>query len=154
MKKLNLLLTIIIGLSILSCSSSDDHPQLSMSELLTQNSPWTFNHYEMINIIDAGNSSFAQSDVENSINQSNSGNIVTFNEDGTGSSFLPNEGTDNWQWEIVNDNQLKLTYDSGDVEIFENISVSSSQLFIEIESVVFDEIAIYEVTHYGKYFYD
>jgi hypothetical protein len=155
MKKLNLVLGILIGLMIFSCSSdSNDEPQLTLEELLIQGSPWTFSHYEMLNIIDAGNSSFDQADIENDINQNNNGEIVTFNNDGTGSDFIPNHGTDLWNWEIINGNQLKITFDGGNSDVIENISTTSSQMIIEIESVSYDEQAQYEVLHNGKYIYE
>ena len=59
MKKLNLFIGLLIGLMIFSCSSdNNDEPQLTVEELLVQGSPWTFDHYEMINIIDLGNSNY------------------------------------------------------------------------------------------------
>jgi hypothetical protein len=157
MKKLNLFFTILFITLIFSCSSDDNNAtELSITELLVQNSPWTFNHYKLINIIDSGNSDFTQADIENDINQNVGGNVLTFDEDGSGSSFLPEEGTDTWQWEIINSNQLKITYDGGNGEsdTFENISVSTSQFTVESESVSFDEVALFEVLHYGKFFYE
>jgi len=156
MKKLNLLLIIFIVLSILACSSDDNNDtQFSKEELLIQNSPWTFNHYEMINIVDAGNSDFTQTDIETDINQVVSGNVLTFNSNGTGSSFTPGEGTDTWQWEIINNNQLKILFDgTTESSTFENLNVSSSQLVIESESVSYDAVVGFEVLHYGKFFYE
>jgi len=144
----------ISSLTFFSCSSDDD-TVLSKEEILVQNSPWTFNHYEMINIIDAGNSDFTQTDIESDINQVVSGTILIFNSDRTGSTFTPGEGTDTWDWEILNDADLKISYDgTTDSDTFENLSITSSQLIIEAESVSFDEVALFEVLHYGKYFYE
>lgn len=157
MKKLNLLIGILVGLTILSCSSDDnnDNLQLSMSELLTKNSPWTFDRYEMLNIIDAGNSDFTKSEIENEINLLYNEQILNFNADGTGSAVFPNDEADIiWQWKIVNENQLQLSYEAGDSNIIENISVSNSQLIIKIESVTYDEDVVYEVLHLGNYIYE
>ncbi len=155
MRKLKLFAGLLICILLLNaCSSDDDNNQHTIDELLTANSPWTFNYYEMINIIDAGNSSFTQEDIENETNISNSDVTVTFNEDGSGSSFTPGEGTDSWDWEIINNNQLKIIFDGGETSIFENFNVTSSQLTIETESVSFDPVAIFEVSHYGKFYYD
>ncbi|NCO64935.1 MAG: hypothetical protein COZ17_13945 [Flavobacteriaceae bacterium CG_4_10_14_3_um_filter_33_47] len=155
MKKQNLLLAIIIGFLSLACSSdNNDEPQLSIKDLLTQGSPWTFNHYEMINIIDAGSSNFTQTDIQNDVNSRENGTVITFNQNGTGSVFIPNEGTDNWDWEIINGNQLKLTFDGINSDILENLNVSSNQLIIETESVSYDEDVQYEVLHNGKYYYE
>ncbi len=158
MKKLNLLLSILIGLTILSCTSDDDNdsPQTSMSELLTQNSPWTFNHFEMINIIDSGNSNFTQQDIETNINQEVNGQTVGFNSDGTGYTTIQGNVESNWEWEIVNGNQLKIIFDlaNNETEVYENFSVSSTELVLDYQAVSYDENAMYEVLHYGKYFYD
>ena len=155
MKKLNLFIGVLIVFIFFSCSS-DDSPeqQLTLKESLIQGSPWTYNHYELINIIDSGNSDFTQTDIENYTNESQNGNVITFNNNGTGSSFLPNEGTDSWQWEIINDNELKLTFDSGNTSIIENISATTTQMVIEIESVSYDEDVQYEILHYGKFIYE
>ena len=154
MKNLNLFIRLLVGFLVLSCSSDDDNePQVLMEELLINGSPWTFDHYELISIIDSGNSNYTQTDIENYTDDSQNGNIVIFKSDGTGSSSLPNEGTDNWGWEIVNNNQLKLNFGSGESDILENITVTSSQMVIEEQSVSYDESVQYEVLHYGKLIY-
>jgi hypothetical protein len=159
MKKLNLLLGIIIGLTILSCSSDDnnDNEELSMSELLTQNSPWTFDHYEMLSILDSGNSDLTQTEIENETDIAYAGQVLTFNSDGTGNATFPSDQEDDneiWQWQIINENQLQLTFDGGQTSILENITVSNSQLTIQIESVTYDEDVTYEVLHLGNFFYE
>jgi len=155
MKKLNLILGILIGFTILSCSSDNDSndPESTMSELLIQGSPWTFDHYEMVNIIDAGNSNFTQTDIENDVNLRENGITLTFNQNGICLVTIPNYGTDNWNWEIANSNQLKLTFEGAYTNIFENLNVSSNQLIFEGQSVSYDVSVQYEVMHYGKYYY-
>lgn len=154
MKKLNLFIGLLIVLTIFSCSSdNNDEPKLTMEELLIQGSPWTFDHYEMLNILDAGNSNYNKSDIETDINLAVNGEIIKFNSNGTGSVTLPEDGTDTWEWEIVNGNQLKLTFASGESDIIENIIFKSSKMIIEGQSVSYDDQAKYEVLHNGKYFY-
>ena len=156
MKKLNLLLGILIGLTILSCSTDEknDNPELSMAELLIQNSPWAFDHYELINIIDAGNSDFTQTDIENDVNSRENSTILTFNQNGIGFVSISGGGTVNWNWEIINGNQLKLIHNEANSSILENLSVSSTQLIFDVESVTYDQNVHYEVLHNGKYFYE
>ena len=157
MKKLNLLLGILIVLSNLSCTNDNDTNQLqTSSELLVQNSPWTFNHFEMTNIIDLGNSNLTQQDIETNINQEVAGQTVSFNENGTGFASIQGTVESNWEWEIVNGNQLKIIFDVtyNEFEIYENFSVTSTELVLDYEAVTYDENAMYEVLHYGKYYYD
>lgn len=141
-------------LFIVACSSDDDNSQLSVTDLLTQNSPWTFNHYEMATIIDAGGSDFTQQDIENDIDQANNGAFVTFNNDGIGSNFSPEEGIDTWEWEIVNTNDIMITFESGNTETLENFSVTSSKFSFEGEFITFDPVVDFEVLHYGKFIYN
>ncbi len=158
MKKLNLLLGILIGLTILSCSSdNNDNPQFTTEEELVQGSPWTFDHYEMLDILDAGNSNLTQTEIENETNISYAGQVLTFYNDGTGSATFPSDEEDDnatWQWDIVNENQLQLTFDDESTFIFENIAVSNSQLILQIETVTYDDDVTYEVLHVGNFIYE
>ncbi len=149
MKKLTLTLTLLIGILIISCSSNDSNPELSIEELVVQNSPWTFDHYELIEIIYDGNLSLTTEIVENNRNLQTMGQTLTFNSDGTGASYSPyfNE-TSNWNWEIVNTNQLKLTFDPSDIFTIENFNVTSNQLSFTGE----DEILVEALVN-GKYIY-
>mgnify|MGYP000921808165 CR=1 FL=1 len=155
MKKLNLLIGILIGLTILSCSSNDDNSQLSTEDLLIQGSPWTFDHYEVTSILDIGNSSYTEIEIESDTNQALEGGIITFNNDGTGSDFFPNNNGPEftWNWEIINNNQLK-TVSANGLSNTINISVTSSQLITESEEgYTYDEQADYDILHSGKVFY-
>ncbi len=155
MKKLNLLFGILVGLTILSCSSNDDdNSQLAITELLIQNSPWTFSHYEMIDIINSGNSNFTQTEIENDINSRENEIILMFNQDGTGSKSKPNEYTNNWNWEVVNGNQLKVYHVTLLITTEEIISVSANQLVTEHETGSYDESVQNHVIHNGKYYYE
>jgi hypothetical protein len=153
MKKLNLLLILFIGVIIFSCSS-DDNEQLTVKELLIQGSPWIFSKYEMIKIIDAGNSNFTKSELENDVNIQLKGSVLIFNQNGTYSVSYPNEGIETWNWKIINDNELKLIFDSGNSKIYKIFNVTTNQLIIEIPNVLYDQDVRYEVSHYGKAFYD
>ncbi len=151
MKKVNLLLIIFIGLLISSCSSGDDNTELSTEKILVQNSPWTFDHYEIIGVVDVINIDFTMKGLESEVNQKVSGNVFNFNLDGTGSRFFPEEETSFFQWEILKNNQLKITFNGGSIRtVFKELKVSSSQLTFEAESVSF---GVFKALHTGKYFY-
>ncbi len=110
----------------------------------------------MTNIIDLGNSNLTQQDIETNINQEVAGQTVSFNENGTGFASIQGTVESNWEWEIVNGNQLKIIFDVtyNEFEIYENFSVTSTELVLDYEAVTYDENAMYEVLHYGKYYYD
>jgi hypothetical protein len=152
MKKIYLILVLT---TFLSCNS-DDNTELSTIELITQNSPWSFDHYEMLNIVNSGSSNITQQEIETDINSSLLNLTLTFNTDGSGFASFPNEPNENWQWEIMPNNQLKLTYDisNQDYELFYNLNVTESHMIMEMESVTYDSDANYEVSHYGKYHFD
>ena len=79
---------------------------------------------------------------------------LTFNPDGSGFTSSVGEPNENWEWEIISNNQLKIIYDGGEFEIFNNLNVTSTILKMELESVTYDSDANYEVSHYGIYHFD
>ncbi|GHA51716.1 hypothetical protein GCM10007103_35200 [Salinimicrobium marinum] len=83
MKKIHLPVTILIALLFFSCSSDDDSPHLSQSELLVENRPWIFNHYEVIEIIDAGHSEITRQFIVEDMNFYAAGLTLSFNQNGT-----------------------------------------------------------------------
>ena len=137
----------------ISCNS-DDSSESSTINLLTENSPWTFDHYQMLNIVDAGSSVITQQEIEDDINSSLNGLSLTFNPDGSGFTSSVGEPNENWEWEIISNNQLKIIYDGGEFEIFNNLNVTSTLLKMELESVTYDSDVNYEVSHYGIYHFD
>ena len=137
----------------ISCNS-DDSSESSTINLLTENSPWTFDHYQMLNIVDAGSSVITQQEIEDDINSSLHGLSLTFNPDGSGFTSSVGEPNENWEWEIISNNQLKIIYDGGEFEIFNNLNVTSTLLKMELESVTYDSDVNYEVSHYGIYHFD
>lgn len=157
MKKLNLFIGLLIGFMILSCSSDDsnnDDPQSTTADLLIQGSPWTFDHYEMISIIDGGNSTMTQQEIETQTNQELSGSQINFSPNGTGFSSINGVIESDWEWEIINQDQLKITFASNQFEILDNLTISSNELTVEFVGATYDLDVDYEVLHNGKYFYN
>ncbi len=150
MKKIILFFLVTL---FISCNS-DDNSEPSTINLLTENSPWIFDHYQMLNIVDAGSSVITQQEIENDINSSLNGLSLTFNQDGSGFTSSVGEPNENWDWEIMSNNQLKIIYVGGEFEIFNNLNVTSTLLKMELESVTYDSNANYEVSHYGIYYFD
>lgn len=106
MKKIILFFLVTL---FISCNS-DDNSEPSTINLLTENSPWIFDHYQMLNIVDAGSSVITQQEIENDINSSLNGLSLTFNQDGSGFTSSVGEPNENWDWEIMSNNQLKIIY--------------------------------------------
>ncbi|UKM65052.1 hypothetical protein GSB9_01614 [Flavobacteriaceae bacterium GSB9] len=156
MKKLKVFIGFLIGFVIFSCSSesNDQSQQLAKEELLVQGSPWTFEHYKMINLIDAGNSTMTQQEIETKTNLDVSGNQISFSQNGTGFTSINGNTESIWEWEIIKQNQLKIIFCEDEFEIYDNLTVSSNELMIVYEAATYDPDAEYEVLHNGKYFYN
>lgn len=132
MRKLKSIIIVLIGLLALTSCSNNNDIELSNEELLVQNSLWSYDRYELISIIDQGNGDFTEEDWINFVDSEYSGSFMVFNEDGTGSSTLEQENeTNHWEWEITNENKLKLIFSSDEVYTY-NFSISSEELAIEI----------------------
>ena len=155
MKKLNVLTGLLFGIMLLSCSSNDSSSEISNEELLTTNSPWTFSHYELVTIIDSGNSNLSQTELENHINERDNGIVLVFNQDGSGSLTKQDEYSYDYSWEIINNDKIVLTYDTffGEVLI---VNISSNQLITTVENYTstYDENVDFWVLHNGNYFYE
>jgi hypothetical protein len=150
MKKTLLIIGILSGIIFISCSSEDN---INESELLTQKSPWTYNYYEMLNFTEKGNSDYTKEDAENNENQSNNGRTLSFNNDGTGSTSIPNGQLSEFNWEIYDQDQLKLTFNNGSSNTAKILKISSAQLVIQVQEASYDNIADFLVLHEGKIFY-
>ena len=65
MKKLNLLIRILIGITILSCSSDDsNNNQQTLSEMLINSSPWIFSSYDFIEVTEDNGTPNALTEME------------------------------------------------------------------------------------------
>lgn len=156
MKKISLVLILLLShIFFISCSEKENI-EISKEELMTNNSPWTFKNYEMVEIIDSGGSLLTKTEIESITNNRGKDNTMNFNSNGTGSSSSPSGGIVNWKWEINTDNQLKITYDNtnGENDVYNNFKVSNSKLSYEFQSVIFDSSISHEVLHYGNLIFE
>ena len=153
MRKLILLLVLSPFLISFSCDEENaEMTELSLSDLLVQGSPWTFDRYEMTTILDDMGSDITQQEIEDDIDQSSAGIIFTFNADGTGSEQGPSSPI-SWTWEIVNGEDLLITFSEGENQLFEEFGVNASEMYLAIEAVTFDEDLVVEVLHYGRLYF-
>ena len=98
------LLILSSALLLFSCSSNSDENSetLSNQELIVNGSPWTFSKYEITEIVDDKGYDLTQTEIDSVTNLENtrfSGQIVTYNPDGTG---MTNTGA-KFTWIIDND---------------------------------------------------
>ena len=153
MKKLNLIYGLLIGLMIFTSCSKDENTQLTKEELLVQNSPWTFDYYELINIVNQGNSTLTQQELETDMNQEIFGATISFSQNGTGSNSIQGGNISSWEWEITEFNELKLTF-NGDITdnyILNNIKVTENEFIYEEQVLTDDSSAGLSVIHYGEF---
>jgi len=137
-----------------SCSSDDNNTdavvEVQLEEAMVQNSPWTFDHYELINIVNTGTSTMTAAQIQSDMNLELNGFTLVFNEDGTGVTVIEGEESENWTWVIENENDLRIQFTGENVDLYSNLSFVNSQLKMESESVTFDSTANFEVLHYGS----
>lgn len=142
----------------ISCSSDDSSTdviaEVQLEEAMVQNSPWTFSHYEVINIVDAGNSTMTQTQIESNMNLQLGGFTLVFNQDGTGETVVEGEEGESWTWSIENDDDLKILYADNFSDVYSNLIILNGQLKMEAESVTFDSSANFEVIHYGSLIFE
>ena len=126
--KLVLLLSIILT-TIISCSKKDDDFTPSFENLIVENSPWKFNGVELTNVINNSNEDFDKTKFEIKIRETNDNVVYIFKADGTGEILDNNEIENTINWEILDDNKLKLSTTNNDWEsVFSSLNVTEAQL--------------------------
>ena len=131
MKKISLeVISVFLLVVLIACQSDDENIKSSTERILVENSPWSFNRYELINIIDPGDGNFTKEDVENFYNTYNDGSQVNYYENGSGLITLKNGETNEWLWRITNNNEMEITIDINNVNIFK-FNVSITELILE-----------------------
>lgn len=155
MKKLNSVFSLVFAIMLFTSCSSDDNNtdavgEVQLEEAMVQNGPWTFHHYEMINLVNAGNSTMTQVQIEGDMNLQQEGLTLVFNANGTGETVFEDEEGESWTWSIENGNDLKILYDDTVSDTYSNLSIINGKLKMEAESVTYDSTANLEVFHYGR----
>jgi len=155
MRKITLVAGLLFGLVLFnSCSSDDDTAdvvaEVQLEDVMVQNSPWTFNHYELINVVNAGTSTMTPAEIESDMNLQLAGFTLIFNQDGTGETVIEGEEGESWTWVIENGDDLRIVYPGNFSDEYLNLSLLNSQLKMESESITYDSTANFEVLHYGS----
>jgi len=146
---------LIILVFLTSCSSENDNTQLSIEKLLTQKESWTFDHYEHIKIVEGGNSNFTKENIENQINSTIFGQILTFIENGegiNGYTFVPDKGIESWKWKAIDNSTIEVNFFNPEKNvIYENVNVNNDKLIYEFQNEIDIDGVIGII--YGKYIY-
>lgn len=140
-----------------SCEIEEETPALSNSEFLVQQSPWNFKTYELIDILDIGDSMLTIQQIENEITNELTGVELSFYADGTGFSNNLGEDDSEFIWQILDDNQLRLDFTTDgfeDIELYENLLVSFNELRISSDGATFDSEVDFNVLHFGTLVFD
>ena len=135
-----------------SCNEDENTGVLSSSTLLVQESPWVFKTYELINILDIGNSILTEQQIANEITNELWGATLTFYENGSGFSDFPGEDDSEFTWQIINGNELQLDFtvdEFEDIEVYENLTVNSNELRISTNGSTYDTAIDFSVLHFG-----
>lgn len=152
MKKINLILGVFISLIAFSACNKEDEIILTPEELIVQYSPWNFTGLELINIVNNGNVDFDKQQWEDGVNESNENVFFVFNADGTVSVIEKNppnpDKVEYWNWEIINENQLKFYKDdSDDFTLFYDLKVTETHLEFALNDMEVDDNVIADVKY-------
>lgn len=120
---------------VLSCTNEDSEEiieePLSLLESMIDNSPWTYDRFEVVSIVQANGYDLQQSqidDFENESNQEFNGFTISFNDDGTG---IDTDGEFNWEWVNEKNGEMRIWNDTY------IISLNNSELVLGLQSFAF-----------------
>lgn len=153
MKTKNALIYFSLILFTFSCSTEKEEPepQLSVEQVMVAKSPWTFDHYEILEI-DYANSSFDENDIYDDMESRYEGHQLTFNEDGTGFNTSGEVGKQTWNWKVENDTLILIQENSEDARVKIN-KASDSELILKVQSSTYDSKENVRVYHTGNFYY-
>ena len=130
MKKLNLILTILIGLSILSCSSDDNDNTQTETELII--GIWKpVSELQVVDGVQETDSYTCGEVTSFTFLQNGNYTFTSFQQDDNNDCIEQNEYIISGTWEKLQANQYKLTTN------FENINTSEIQTEIETKEITF-----------------
>jgi hypothetical protein len=146
---------LILGLITL-CSSPKDRVSETQNttELLVQKSPWTFDSYKVIKILNKGNADVNESLLKYWVYNNSYSVKITFNDNGTGTYNDTQKNKEIiFQWTLTeNEIDIKLNRANAGALIYKNVEISSTQFKFEKEDYGFDKDKN-KVTFYGVYSY-
>lgn len=132
MKRLTKYLIVILAFGFLiSCDSDENQNSTENSQLLVSQSPWGFNRFEVIEILDNDDYDIQVADITSKQNQRFDGQVIRFNSDGTGTTNNPLEF--NWKF-----NGSKLVITNGYIyNLNYDLTISDSDLILSSNSFAF-----------------
>lgn len=154
MKTIKFLMLITTFCLINACSKdSDSKTEISTEELLIENSPWVFNHYELSEILEGD-----ITDIELLENDTKTGyNNLEFNfyKNGKATLQYPNSALSPFDWVISNNNLLGTPDPDFDGPfLLKNISVSKSEFSFQLNDYFFNIDTYVTTTHTGTFYFN
>ncbi len=147
-------IAIILSASIFSCAKDDnDIEQDIRKNILVENSPWVYQSYKLISVIERNNSTLTEEELESFIDKTTKGSTLTFNSDGTGlSKSGTGDKTNTWTW-TLNKNEIQSIWDNpkGTITTFKNVEISSTQFKFEEDALNFVDEEGNNISWYGAY---
>jgi len=159
MKNLIVIFGIFFGVLLFSSCSKDneddsDNNNLTDTELLVRKSPWNFNYFELIHIVDSNGTSLTQQEIENHINQEMNGISYNFEDDSTGRSMVNGVEQATWNWYIANNKLTLIIPPPNSITQVLDFEVSATQFYFESQAHIYDEEINVTVYLYGKFVYN
>lgn len=146
---------LILGLITVCSNPMDtDNKTQNRAELLVQKSPWTFDGYKVIKILDKGNADVNDSLLKFWVYDNSYSVKITFNDNGTGTYIdRKRDQTITFQWTLTeNEIDIKLNLLNAGALIYKNVEITNTQFKFEKEDYGFDKDKN-KVTFYGVYSY-
>lgn len=152
MKKTHTIAILLITLCLTACSKENSNEESTSEQLLIDNSPWVFDHYELKEIIMGNN--LGKEFLENDVNSTYFGLEFNFYKKGIGTLQYPDKPIVPITW-VLSNNTLIATPDPDfdDPAYLKNITVTESQLTFELPYTTFNEDFTEETVHSGIYYF-
>ena len=152
--KIRILSILILGIiTLFSCSNDNDDEQDSRINILVENSPWAYQDYKLIAVIERNNSTLTEEELENFIDETTTGSTIMFNADGTAMAKSgTSDITNTWTY-TLNKNEILSIWDDpkGTIATFKNVEISSTQLRFEEDALNFIDDEGNNIKWYGTY---
>jgi len=101
---------IVLILLLGSCSESEDlNEEVKIetnSDILTSKSPWQFERFTLIRIMEKENDTITEENVMKIVNDSYKGLALNFKKDGTGFTVFPGDDDHNWTWSFNRQDEI------------------------------------------------
>lgn len=152
MKKTYSIIVLLITFGLTACSKENTNEETTKEQLLIDNSPWVFDHYELKEINQGEN--LGKEFLENNTNKVFINFKLNFYQEGLGSAVSPNNDIASMTWQLSNNTLIITdTSDISDRSYLKNVTVTKSQLTYEHNTETLNENFETIAAHSGVFYF-